>query len=225
MGPTAKRFHNILLICGVIAPLLYIVTDTVAGILYPDYNFIDQAISELLAINAPTSDFVFPLFTLYDILLIAFAFGVWLSAGKNRSLRVTALLMVGNAVTGLMLWNIFPMHMRGVEAAFTDTMHIILSGIGVIFILLAVIFGSYALGKWFRLFSIVTILVFLASSILVFALSPSVAQFLGKTVDMPPLTGISERISTYVYLLWQVVLAIALLKSEKKLRVVSNRAR
>jgi hypothetical protein len=117
------------------------------------------------------------------------------------------------------------MHTRGVEAAFTDTMHIILSGIGVIFILLAVIFGSYALGKWFRLFSIVTILVFLASSILVFALSPSVAQFLGKTVDMPPLTGISERISTYVYLLWQVVLAIALLKSEKKLRVVSNRAR
>jgi hypothetical protein len=222
MGPTAKRFHNILLICGVIAPLLYIVTDTVAGILYPDYNFIDQAISELLAINAPTSDFVVPLFTLYDILLFAFAFGVWLSAGRNRSLRVIALLMVGNAVTGLMLWNVFPMHMRGVEAAFTDTMHIILSGIGVIFILLAVIFGSFALGKWFRLFSIVTILLFLAPSFLVFALSPSVTQFLGKTVDMPPLTGISERISTYVYMLWQVVLAIVLLRSEKKPRVVSN---
>jgi hypothetical protein len=223
MELTAKRLHNILLICGIIAPLIYIATDTLAGTLYSEYNFIDQAISELLAINAPTSDLVVPLFTLYDSFLIAFAFGVWSSADRNRYLHVMALLIIGNAVTGLMLWNIFPMHMRGVEATFTDTMHIVLSGIGVIFILLAVIIGSFTLGKRFRLFSIVTILLFLAPSILVFALSPSITQFLGKTVDMPPLTGISERISTYVYMLWQVILTIVLLKSEKKPRVAGNR--
>jgi hypothetical protein len=223
MELTARRLHNILLICGILAPLIYIATDTLAGILYPEYNFIDQAISELLAINAPTSDLVVPLFTLYDLLLIAFAFGVWLSAGRNRSLHVTAILIIGNAVTGLMLWNIFPMHMRGVEATFTDTMHIILAGAGVIFILLAIVFGSFALGKRFRLYSIVTILLFLVPSILVFALSPSVSEFLGKTVDMPPLTGISERISTYVYMFWQMVLTIVLLKSEKKPDVVFDR--
>jgi hypothetical protein len=223
MEPTARRFHSILLICGIIAPLIYLATDTLADILYTNYNFIDQAISELLAINAPTSDLVVPLFTLYDLLLMAFAFGVWLSAGRNRSLRVTALLMIGNAVTGLMLWNIFPMHMRGVEATFTDTMHIILAGLGVIFILLAVVFGSFALGERFLIFSMITILLFLAPSIVVFALSPSVSEFLGKTVDMPPLTGISERTSTYTYMLWQMVLTIVLLKSEKKPKVVSDR--
>ena len=223
MESTARRFHSLLVICGIIAPLIYLATDTLAGILYTNYNFIDQAISELLAINALTSDLVVPLFTLYDLLLTAFAFGVWLSARGNRFLRVTALLMIGNAVTGLMLWNIFPMHMRDAEATFTDTMHIILAGLGVIFILLAVVFGSFALGKRFQIYSIITILLFLVPSILIFALSPSVSEYLGKTVDMPPLTGISERTSTYAYMLWQMVLTIVLLKSEKKSDVVFDR--
>jgi hypothetical protein len=182
--------------------------------LYAGYNFTDQAISELLAINSPTSGFVVPLFTLYDSLLVAFALGVWLSASRNRVLRIMAGLMVGNAAMGLMLWNIFPMHMRGVEATLTDTMHIILAGVGVIFILLAVVSGSFAFGKRFRFYSIGTILMFCAPSILVFLLSLSFPQFSEKTVVIPPLTGVSERISTYVYLLWQVVLAIVLLRAE-----------
>ena len=211
---TAGRLRNPLLICGILASLLYVGTDTLAGMLYAGYNFTDQAISELLAINSPTSGFVVPLFTLYDSLLVAFALGVWLSASRNRVLRIMAGLMVGNAAMGLMLWNIFPMHMRGVEATLTDTMHIILAGVGVIFILLAVVSGSFAFGKRFRFYSIGTILMFCAPSILVFLLSLSFPQFSEKTVVIPPLTGVSERISTYVYLLWQVVLAIVLLRAE-----------
>ena len=216
MNLPVKRVHNILLICGILASITYVATDTLAGLQYPGYNFIDQAISELLAINAPTSSLDVLLFTLYDLLLIAFAFGVWLSAERNRVLRITALLIIGNAVMGLMLWNIFPMHMRGVEATFTDTMHIILAGLGVIFILLAVVFGSFALGKRFRFYSILTILLFCAPSILIFVFSLSSLEILGKTVAMPPLTGISERVSTYVYMLWQVVFAIVLLRIKNR---------
>ena len=101
-------------------------------------------------------------------------------------------------------------------------MHIILAGIGVIFILLAVVFGSIAFGKRFRFYSIVTILLFCAPSILIFAFSLSFPEFLGKTVVMPPLTGISERISTFVYILWQVVLAIVLLQKKKKIRLITS---
>ena len=216
MNLPVKRVHNILLICGILASITYVATDTLAGLQYPGYNFIDQAISELLAINAPTSSLDVLLFTLYDLLLIAFAFGVWLSAERNRVLRITALLIIGNAVMGLMLWNIFPMHMRGVETTFTDTMHIILAGIGVIFISTAVVFGSFALGKRFRFYSTVTILLFCAPSILIFVFSLSSPEILGKTVAMPPLTGISERISTYVYILWQVVFAIVLLRIKNR---------
>ncbi len=205
-----------LLICGIIASILYISTDTLASLLYTGYNFTDQAISELLAIDAPTRSFVAPLFTVYDILLIAFALGIWLSAGKKRVLRIMAGLMVGNAAIGLLLWNVFPMHMQGAEATFTDTMHVLLAGVGVILILLVVVLGSLAFGKRFRFYSIGTILLFFVPTILIFLLlSMSFPQFSEKIVTMPPLTGVSERFSTYVCLLWQVVLAIVLLRSEK----------
>jgi hypothetical protein len=106
---------KILLVCGIFAPLLYISTDILAGTLYAGYSFTSQAVSELFAIGSPTSHLVVPLFTIYDMLLIAFALGILVSAGRNLALRITALMMVGNAVNGLMLSNFFPMHMRGVK--------------------------------------------------------------------------------------------------------------
>lgn len=121
---------KVLLICGILAPLLYVSTDILAGALYAGYSFTSQAISELFAIGAPTSHLVVPLFTVYDVLLLAFAWGVCVSAGRNRALRVMALMVVGNAANGLVLWNFFPMHMRGFEATFTDTMHVILATTG-----------------------------------------------------------------------------------------------
>ncbi len=116
-----------LLICGILSSLLFVGTDILAGTLYAGYSFTSQAISELFAIGAPTSGLVVLLFTVCDVLLVTFALGVWLSAGLNRALSVMALMIVGNAVNGLVLWNFFPMHMRGVEATFTGTMHVTLA--------------------------------------------------------------------------------------------------
>jgi len=93
----------ILLYCGIIASLLYVGTDILAGMLCPGYSFMDQAISELFAVGAPTSGLAVPLFTAYSVLLVAFALGVWMSAGRNRALRVTALMVIGNAINGLVL--------------------------------------------------------------------------------------------------------------------------
>ena len=62
--------------------------------------------------------------------MIMFAVGIWESAGLHRALRAMALMFVGNADDGLVLWNIFPMHMRGVESTLTDTMHVNLAGVG-----------------------------------------------------------------------------------------------
>jgi heme A synthase len=47
-------------------------------------------------------------------------------------------------------------------------MHVTLTGVGVIFVLLAVGFGTTADGKWFRFYSIGTILMLLAPGILGF---------------------------------------------------------
>jgi hypothetical membrane protein len=206
-----KMRRKALLICGIFSSLLYVGTDILAGTLYAGYSFTSQAISELFAIGTPTSYLVVPLFTLSSVLLLTFALGVWLSAGRNRVLRVTALMIVGNAVNGLVLWNFFPMHMRGVEATFTDTMHVTLSGVGAIFVLLALGFGAAAYQNWLRFYSIGTILILLLTGVATFLYVPQV------DADLPtPWLGLAERISTYVYGLWQVVLSIVLLREEKR---------
>jgi len=210
-SPENEQLKKVLLICGILSSLLYVGTDIIAGMRWEGYSFTSQFISELFAIGAPTSGLVVPLFTVSNILLIAFALCVWMLAGRNRALRVTALMVVGNAINGLTLWNFFPMHMRGAEATFTDTMHLALAGVGVIFVLLALVFGAAAFRNWFRPYSAVAILILLVpSGIVAFFYAPQVAANLPT-----PWGGLAERISTYGWDLWVVLLAIALSRAEK----------
>ena len=199
---TTSRGRKVLLICGILASLLYISTDIVAGILYA--SFTDQAVSELFAIGAPTSYLVVPLLTLSSVLLGAFAFGVSSSACRNRALRVLAIMIVGNAIDSLLLWNFFPMHMRGVERTFTDIMHMILAVNP--FILLSIVLGVAAFRDWFRIYSIGTIVILLVPAILAFLYVPQ----LGANQPTSWL-GLTERITQYGKQLWQAVLATLLL--------------
>jgi hypothetical protein len=172
----------------------------VGGLLYPGYSFTAQAISELFAIGAPTSSFVVPTFTLCSLLVLAFSVGVWVSAWGSRAIRLNSLMFFGNAVNGLVLWNVYPMHMRGAEATFTDTMHIVLAGVGVVFVLLAVCIVALSSSGWLRAYSIIAILVLLVPGAIVFMTIP------GLVMGEPtPYVGLTERISTYGYYLWQVV--------------------
>src|SRR6478736_1044777 len=104
------RISKALLACGILASLTYVVTDISASLRYPGYNFIDQTVSELFAIGAPTSHIVVPLFTLSSMLLAAYAFAVWASAGHRRALRWLAAMIFANAVNTVVLWNVFPLH-------------------------------------------------------------------------------------------------------------------
>ena len=113
--------RRLLLICGAIAPLVYIATDIVAARLYPGYSYSDQAVSELFAIGAPTATMVVRLFTVSSALFVLFSVGLRLSM-RSRLMRLMALMILLNAVDSLMLWNLFPMHMRGSKLSLTDTM-------------------------------------------------------------------------------------------------------
>jgi Protein of unknown function (DUF998) len=203
------RVLKVLLLCGILSAVAYVITDIVASMLYPGYSFASQGVSELFAIGAPTSPLVVPLFTLSSVLLLVFAFGVRMSAGqKNRALRLVALMMVGNAVDALVLWNFFPMHMRGSELTFTDTMHVIFAVNP--FVLAAIVLGVFAFRNWFRFYTIGTIVISLVLTMLGFLY---VSQFAAH--QPTPWMGLFERISQYVSLLWASVLAIVLLREKK----------
>jgi len=198
-----------LLVCGILASLLYVGTDILAAKCYEGYSYTAQTVSETFAIGAPTRPLVILRGLAFSALVIAFGLGVRGSASGKRALRVAGGLLVVIGVVDL-AGPFTPMHQRAVlgtgGGTLTDTLHIILASVDVLLIVLIIGFGATALGKRFRLYSIGTILV-----VLVFG---TLAGFDGPRISAnlrTPWVGVTERISIYGYMLWMAVLAVALL--------------
>jgi hypothetical membrane protein len=198
---------RILLVCGVMSSLLYVGIDALAALRYGEYHsYVSQAISELGAVGAPTKELVDPLFIAYGVLLIAFGVGVWRSAGRTRALRVIGALLVGIAVVGLVTP---PMYLRGTGSVSGDLPHIVLTGVIVLFILSAIGFGASLYGRRWRLYSFATLVTLLVSGGLTSLAATQLAAH-----QPTPWLGLAERINIGAYLLWVVVLALTLLRSE-----------
>ncbi len=201
--------HKALLACGILASVTYVATDIVATLRYPGYDFIDQTVSELFAIGAPTSRLVVPLFTLSSTLVAAFAFAVWTSAGHRRALRWLAAMIFANAVNTVVLWNVFPLHMRGVAPTVTDAMHLVLAVNP--FVLASIVCGIVAFNRSFRVYSAVTALVLILPAIFSFSYVTAVA------VNQPtPGMGLAERVAQYGYQIWQAMLAVVLMRDGRQ---------
>jgi hypothetical protein len=93
------RVRKVLLACGIASSLLY--GAAIWVIRYDGYNPISQTVSELSAWGVSTRPLWMVLGTLYDALIIAFALGVWASAGGKRTLRITAGLLLAYGLLGL----------------------------------------------------------------------------------------------------------------------------
>src|SRR5579859_6029221 len=85
---------RVLLICGILSSLLRVATDILAAMWYPGYSYIDQSMSQLAVIGAPTRTFQVDLLAVCGALVIAFGIGGWGSASQMRSLHVTGILLV-----------------------------------------------------------------------------------------------------------------------------------
>jgi hypothetical protein len=214
-----EQVRTILLACGIISSLLYAGTDIFAALSYEGYSYSSQTVSELIAIGAPTRAVVASLMLIYGLLIFAFAAGVWRSTGENHALRFVGAGLIGKEVLGSIVTLFFPIHMRGIEGTLSDTMHGLLTLAGSLCYLLAMGFGAAALGKRFRLYSIVTILILVAFGVLAGLEIPRIAANMAT-----PWLGIWERINIFAAMLWIAVLAVALLRRSGALRPHERRA-
>ena len=204
--------RKILLTCGILAMLWYIVVNIIIPPLYPGYEIRSQTVSELSAIDAPTQALWFWLCLPYTPLFIAFGFGIWLSANGNRKLQIVAATIIFDAILGL-FWP--PMNRREVLAAgggtISDTLHLVWAFIHLALMLLMIGVGAAAFDRSFRLFSATIVLIFIVFGILTTMESDELAANLPT-----PYLGIWERINMAAYMLWVVVFAIKLLKRNTK---------
>jgi hypothetical protein len=205
-----------LLICGILSSLLYVAMTVFVARHWEGYSATSQTISELSAIGAPTRSLWTVPGAFYTVLVTAFGWGVWTSGVRVRALRVVGGLIVAYGALGL-LWPFAPMHLRETLAAgggtVSDTMHVVLASVTVLLMLLAIAFGAAAFNRWFRLYSIVSLLILMAFGALTFRDAP------GLAVNLPtPWIGVWERINLGVFLLWVVVLAATLWRIEDSAR-------
>ena len=202
---------KVLLVCGVLSSLLYACIDALAGTLYVGYSHISQGFSELLSPGSPVRQLALQLGTAYGVLLLAFALGIWVSAGQSRALRIMALMVFGQAIDGLVTPVYFPAPMRGVAGAESASIfHVALTAVGVFTILLALVFGAIAYRNWFRYYSVGSLLVILAFGLIGFSYVPAI------NANLPtPWLGATERINIYGWMLWVAMLAIILLQTKE----------
>ena len=192
-----------LLVCGIVSSLLYVAMTVLVAMAWEGYSSASQTISELSAIGAPTRSLWVVPAAFYTLLVTAFGWGVWTSAGRSRALRIVGGLILAYGALGF-VWPFAPMHLREALAAgggtLGDTMHLVLAGVTVALMLFAIAIGAAAFGTRFRFYSIASLVILVAFGALTFLDAPRIAA------DLPtPWIGVWERINLGVFLLWVVV--------------------
>lgn len=196
-----------LLICGILSSLYYIGINIYVPTEFEGYDIASQAPSELSAIDAPTRQLWVILATLYVLLFAAFGWGILRLSGENRLFRIMGWLIIAYSLINF-YWP--PMHLRGVERSMTDTLHIVWAAAAVLFMMLFMGFGAAAIGGRFRIYTIVSLLLFVLFGVLTSLEAPKIA-----TNEPTPLMGIWERINIGIFMIWVMVLAFILLRREK----------
>jgi hypothetical protein len=201
---------KLLLGCGILAPLLYIISDGLAALAWNGYSYLDQTVSETFAVDAPTRALVVSRLLIYSVLMIAFGAGVRHAAGSRRRLRVAGTLFIALGMVDL-VGPFTPMHLRDVLASgggtVTDVLHIALASVDVLLIVCILGFGAWAFGGQFRIYSWLTIVV-----VLVFGAWAGLDGPRMQANLPTPWVGLRERISIFAFMLWVAVLAVALFR-------------
>lgn len=198
-----------LLLCGVLSSVLYVATDSLASWLYVGYSSVDQNYSELLATGAPTRTFMLLASVAYNLLVAAFAAGVWTLTSPKRTARITGVMMVGYAILSMITPSFFQMDMRGAAMTPRGSLHGPMTAVMSLFIILSMGFGAFLLGRWFRFYSLVTIVILLTFGVLTALQAPQL-----EAGQSTPWMGLTERINIYATMLWFAVLAIELSRAK-----------
>ena len=197
---------QVMLFCGVLAPLFYLATDRLAGRLLDGYSFAAQSMSELSAAGSPTRSLVVSLNLVAALLMIAFGVGVWRAGDQAILPHITSGLLIANAALGLIATLFFPTRF-GLRPGFGSP-GVIIMFLGVVCFVLAMLFGAAALGGWIRVLSIAIPASYVVLAILRFATAASPSK--GQAAS---LIGAQERTMVYSFLSWVMALAVHFLVS------------
>ena len=74
-----------LALCGILSPIVYVITVAMGGFLDPTYSHIGKTVSELVERGAPNRDLLDIMLVVYNLLIIPFAVGLYFGLKKSWS--------------------------------------------------------------------------------------------------------------------------------------------
>jgi len=209
---TKVSLKKALLFCAIFFSLFYVALNVFIPMQLA-VDTVSQTVSELSALGSAARRFWIWLSIPYILLMAAFAWGVWHSAGQDRRLRIAGTLMIIYGAVGI-IWLFAPMHLREKLTAggstFSDTLHLVLEFLSQIFYVVALGFAAAAFAPKFRFYAIATFFAFLIFGMLTYMDTPGVA-----VNSRAPLIGIWGFVDIGVFLLWVVLLVTTLLRAPK----------
>jgi hypothetical membrane protein len=197
-----RRF---LLASGVAAPLLYMFTVVLGGLVTPGYSHLGQDVSELVAAGAPAKRLLDPLFLLYNLLWTTFGLGlIGLARGARLwPLRAGGGLLVVNGALGVVWTAWFPMDPRGAAPTVTGTWHLVLAGITSAMTVLIMLLCGIGFGHLPRLMPLRSFSFTMAMVVLLSAPLAAVSAAQGW-----PTLGLMERLTIGGVEVWLLVTAV-----------------
>ena len=167
--------RKILLVCGILASIHYAAINVYVPLQWEGYSVVDQTVSELSAIGAPTRELWLAAAMPFALLFTAFGWGVVKSATASRRLHIAGWLIILCGVFNL-YWP--PMHLREVLAAggatLTDTLHLVWAGITTLLFVFIMAFGAAAMGRRFRIYTIASAIALFSFGLLTSLSAPNV---------------------------------------------------
>jgi hypothetical membrane protein len=191
--------------CGLIAPLWFILVTILGGAMRPGYSHLSETISELFSPGSPNKLLLDTLHAVYALLLTLFGVGLvrlfWRSERARFIGTIGATMFTAMGLVSLATATVFPQDAWGSAPTFRGEMHKILHGIiSILTILAMVLIGIWfhrAKGlSWFRTYSFFTVgLALLAAG-----------WYMAN--QGTPIMGLTERIAALVGFQWVFVLAL-----------------
>jgi hypothetical protein len=190
-----KHFY----IFGIISLVTYVLAVVIGGFLIPEYNHLNQAISEIEPLIKNNAKYIVTsLFTVYNVCALCYGISQY-NIFKKKTIKVQAICISLISLFGILMY-FFPMDIVGSDVTVKGVIHIALAGLMAPLTVAVCFLGyfSYKSNKKMSIYSLLT-------SIIILVCGGSSAYL---TANSLPFMGLLERITIGSYVLWLFITAI-----------------
>lgn len=197
--------QRFLAICGMIAPVFFVLIVILGGAMRPGYSHLSDTISELFSPGSPNKPLLDTLHTIYAFLLVLFGIGVLQLVRTSRRARLIGILgasaFIAMGLGSVLSATLFPQDAWGSAPTIAGQMHQLVHGVisllGIVYMTLIGIWMNRAEGfPGFQTYSFLTVGAVVLS-----------AGFYMASLGSP-IMGLAERIAGLIGLQWTFVLSL-----------------